>query len=93
MTVPKDDDEWLLFESSRLTQFTRLYPPLKPSVTTVDTNGAASAAGAQQAAAAAAEALDVEVQGEDEVRCDRSCSSTAAHRYLLFHDKHMATRG
>jgi hypothetical protein len=92
MTVPKDDDEWLLFESSRLTQFTRLYPPLKPSVAAVDPN-TASAAGTQQAAAAAAEALDVEVQGEDEVRCDRSCSSTAAHRYLLFHDKHMATRG
>jgi hypothetical protein len=65
MTVPKDDDEWLLFESSRLTQFTRLYPPLKPSVAAVDPN-TASAAGAQQAAAAA-EALDVEVQGEDEV--------------------------
>jgi hypothetical protein len=67
MTVPKDDDEWLLFESSRLTQFTRLYPPLKPSVTSVDSSSTVSAAGAQQAAAAAAEALDVEVQGEDEV--------------------------
>ena len=72
--VPREDDEWLLYETAKLTQFTRLYPPLTP--TTIDThlhtttNTATTAAGttttAAAIAAAAAEALEVEVQGEDD---------------------------
>lgn len=62
MIVPKDDDEWLLFETARLTEFTRLYPPPKPAAPPADSSGSVSV---QQAAAAAAE-LEVEVQGEEE---------------------------
>ena len=29
MHVPRDDDEWLLYETAKLTQFTRLYPPVR----------------------------------------------------------------
>jgi hypothetical protein len=67
--VPKDDDEWLLFETSKLTLFTRLYPPMKsaaPADSSVSSSGASSSSGAQAAAAAAEAALEVEVQGEDE---------------------------
>ena len=70
MHVPKEDDEWLLYETAKLTQFTRLYPPLTP--TTIDThlqattNTAGTATNAADIAAAAAEALEVEVQGEDD---------------------------
>ena len=27
--VPREDDEWLLYETAKLTQFTRLYPPVR----------------------------------------------------------------
>jgi hypothetical protein len=27
--VPADDDEWLVYETSKLIEFTRLFPPLK----------------------------------------------------------------
>jgi hypothetical protein len=67
--VPKDDDEWLLFETSKLTEFTRLYPPMRsaaPGDTSSNNSGVASSSGAQAAQAAAEAALEVEVQGEDE---------------------------
>ena len=38
MHVPKDDDEWLLFETSRLTEFTRLFPPMPSSKKTNPTS-------------------------------------------------------
>lgn len=66
MHVPKDDDEWLLFETSKLTEFTRLYPPMKAAAPADTSSSGASSSGAQAAAAAAEAALEVEVQGEDE---------------------------
>ena len=40
--VPKDDDEWLLFETSRLTQFTRIFPLPKTAPGASNPNGADS---------------------------------------------------
>jgi hypothetical protein len=50
--VPKDDDEWLVFETSRLTEFTRLFPPVSRLG---GTNGCAAQADSAAASAASPE--------------------------------------
>lgn len=65
--VPLDDDEWLLFETSKLTEFTRLFPPLKSSASTGN-NVTASTASLQAAGGDTAdtEGQDGEEAGNDE---------------------------
>jgi hypothetical protein len=54
--VPKDDDEWLVFETSRLTEFTRLFPPVSKA--------GGSGGCAAQADSATASAASPEGDGE-----------------------------
>lgn len=63
MHVPRDDDEWLLFETERLTQFTRLFPPLPRTTTATASASATAVAGAVVEAEADAEEAGAE---EDE---------------------------
>lgn len=66
--VPKDDDEWLLFETSRLTQFTRIFPLPKsaPSVSGSAGGAEASTMGVAEGTAPVEEAEVEEQPDEDE---------------------------
>lgn len=66
--VPKDDDEWLLFETSRLTQFTRIFPLPGPSTsaTANASDGVAAEGGTNKVAAASQEEAEVEEQPDEE---------------------------
>ena len=59
--VPKDDDEWLLFETSRLTQFTRVFPYLSPTAAEGGATGAA-----ESESKAVLEEVEVEEQPDEE---------------------------
>ena len=65
--VPKDDDEWLLFETSRLTQFTRIFPLPKSAPSASSTSSAeASAVGVAEGATPMEEAEVEEEQPDEE---------------------------
>lgn len=57
--IPKDDDEWMLFETSKLTQFTRIFPVPKAAASE-------SSSGSAKAGVAAEEQLEAQPDEQEE---------------------------
>jgi len=64
--VPKDDDEWLLFETSRLTQFTRIFPLPKSAPTTNNSSGTETSTVGVAEGIAPVEEAEVEEQPDED---------------------------